>query len=87
MRTTYIAGSRDDLLGRTTATQCAPAGWPSAAACWRSAATARIRDVPSFESHHLEDDMRWMLERLRAVGIHQVIAVDLTRSWAYRSRV
>ena len=35
--------------------------------------------VPSFESPSIEGDLRWMLARLRAAGIDQVIAVDLTR--------
>jgi ribosomal protein S12 methylthiotransferase accessory factor len=36
--------------------------------------------VPSFESASIEADLRWMLARLRAAGIEQVCAVDLTRA-------
>jgi len=35
--------------------------------------------IPSYESPSLEDDLRWMFARLRAVGIEQVVAVRLTR--------
>ena len=35
--------------------------------------------VPTFESSSVEEDLRWMLARLRASGCYQVAAVDLTR--------
>ena len=35
--------------------------------------------MPSFESPSLDGDLRWLLARLRAAGIEQVIAVDLSR--------
>jgi ribosomal protein S12 methylthiotransferase accessory factor len=35
--------------------------------------------VPNFSSPSIDEDLRWMLARLRAAGLDQVIAVDLTR--------
>jgi ribosomal protein S12 methylthiotransferase accessory factor len=80
VRTTYIAGSRDDLqldeftrpaverkLARARGLM---AGGPA----WRN-----FQAVPSHESDRLADDLIWMLERLRSAGIEQVLAVDLTR--------
>jgi ribosomal protein S12 methylthiotransferase accessory factor YcaO len=37
------------------------------------------RDVPTYEAQTCADDLAWMLDRLRAVGIEEVVAVDLTR--------
>jgi YcaO-like protein with predicted kinase domain len=78
-RTTYIAGSRDDfhldawepsyrrrrldmLAGDLDTTRPASASFAS---------------VPSFTAPSLAGDFDWLLERLRVVGIDQVIAVDL----------
>ncbi|HYH43819.1 MAG TPA: YcaO-like family protein, partial [Burkholderiales bacterium] len=38
-----------------------------------------FQHVPTLESPSVEDDLRWMLARLRASGCDQVAAVDLTR--------
>jgi ribosomal protein S12 methylthiotransferase accessory factor len=35
--------------------------------------------VPTYEAATLAEDLDWMLERLQAVGIEEVITVDLTR--------
>ena len=80
-RNTYIAGARDDYFPHLYS----PA-WRARrrVLCQRFLnATGSQRDfthVPSFESSAIEEDLRWMLARLRAVGIDQVIAVDLTRA-------
>jgi ribosomal protein S12 methylthiotransferase accessory factor len=34
--------------------------------------------VPTFESDTIGADIAWSLERLRAVGVDQVVVVDLT---------
>jgi ribosomal protein S12 methylthiotransferase accessory factor len=39
-----------------------------------------FRAVPNFEAETFDADVAWQLERLRAVGIKEVLAVDLTRS-------
>jgi ribosomal protein S12 methylthiotransferase accessory factor len=79
-RNTYIAGARDDYSAQLYSD---PVRARRLAFCRRLLASVQQRrafaDVPSFESSSIEDDMRWMLARLRAAGIHQVIAVDLTR--------
>ena len=42
-------------------------------------AAARFSHVPSHDGESFADDLAWLLARLRAVGIEQVVAVDLTR--------
>jgi YcaO-like protein with predicted kinase domain len=79
-RNTYIAGARDDYFAHLYS----PA-WRARrqALCRRLLASQvpqrRFAHVPNFESPAIEDDVRWMLARLRMAGIDQVIAVDLTR--------
>ena len=43
------------------------------------AAPVGFGDVPNFVSDDLAADLRWTLDRLRAVGIERAIVVDLTR--------
>jgi YcaO-like protein with predicted kinase domain len=79
-RNTYIAGARDDYL---------PHWYSPARRSSRWSLCRRLLDppdaqhsfalVPNFEAASIEDDLLWMLERLRATGLDQVIAVDLTR--------
>ena len=79
-RNTYIAGSRDDYF---------PQLYSAAARARRRSSCLGLlaplqpqRDylhVPDFESSSIEGDLDWMLARLRAVGIDEVVTVDLTR--------
>lgn len=79
-RTTYIAGSRDDYF---------PHLYSPAARARRRASCAELlaplpprrafAEVPDFAAPAIEGDLEWMLARLRAAGIDQVVAVDLTR--------
>jgi ribosomal protein S12 methylthiotransferase accessory factor len=79
-RNTYIAGARDDYF---------PHLYSRAARARRQALCQQLLAssepqrayalVPSFESASIGDDLRWMLVRLRAAGIEQAVAVDLTR--------
>lgn len=79
-RTTFIAGSRDDL----------------GAALYRNAARQRRRayclalveghepaadfgQIPIFRADTVADDVDWMLERLHTVDVGQVVVVNLTR--------
>jgi YcaO-like protein with predicted kinase domain len=79
-RNTYIAGARDDYSA-----QLYSAAWRARRRtfCRRLMASAEpqrgFAQVPSFESPSIEGDLRWMLARLRAAGIDQVVVVDLTR--------
>jgi ribosomal protein S12 methylthiotransferase accessory factor len=80
IRLTYIAGIRDDLPPadyQETAEQKLGAALIDALA--QANAPRAFGDVPSFESDDAAVDLRWELERLRAAGITEVIAVDLTR--------
>lgn len=80
-RLTYIAGIRDDLL---------PSEYeePPGAdlldalldALCAEAAPRPFDAVPSFVSDDLGRDLTWELDRLRAVGIKRVVAVDLTQA-------
>jgi ribosomal protein S12 methylthiotransferase accessory factor len=39
-----------------------------------------FRDVPTREADSIGDDVAWILQRLQAAGIRQVVAVDLTKA-------
>lgn len=81
VRTTYITGSRDDLRPDEFAPAAIEGKLRRAGALMRQgAARRRFADVPTFESKTCADDLAWMLDRLRAVGIEEVVAVDLSRS-------
>jgi ribosomal protein S12 methylthiotransferase accessory factor len=79
-RLTLIAGSRDDnprreydllLEADAAERQRSPilAGPPR----------RRLQDAPDFDGDTFDADVAWALARLRAVGIRQVVVVDLTR--------
>ena len=38
-----------------------------------------FREIPSRDFATFEDDVRWLLEQLQAVGVRQLVVVDLTR--------
>jgi YcaO-like protein with predicted kinase domain len=78
VRTTYIAGSRDDLHSDSF----------TAAAIEQKLRRARLlmaghgprrdfRRVPSHDGDSFAEDLAWLLQRLRSAGIEQVTAVDL----------
>ncbi len=77
-RTTFIAGARDDMSwddyesddGAPLAERVGAVGEPPP----RAFATA-----PTFVSDTVNDDVRWLLERLGDAGLEQAIVVDLTR--------
>ncbi len=57
-----------------------PGAKRSAGACWNHLnLNAYTRTCRASSRSRFEGDLRWMLARLRAAGIEQVIAVDLTR--------
>jgi YcaO-like protein with predicted kinase domain len=78
-RLTQISGSRDDVTRDTYAHH----RYGGAVEVLRDQAGGRrdrrFDDVPDAQSDTLDGDVRWELERLRAAGITQVIAVDLTK--------
>jgi ribosomal protein S12 methylthiotransferase accessory factor len=81
VRTTYIIGSREDIE---------PGDYAPAAIAQRNAEAQRLLASPmqprSFESivdvalADAEAEVDWLLGRLRAIGVKQAIAVDLTQS-------
>ena len=80
VRTTYITGSRDDLRP-VEFTPPAIAQKVRRAQVLMSEGKARrdFRDVPTYDSRTCAEDLAWMLDRLRAVGVREAMAVDLTR--------
>ncbi|NVK15746.1 MAG: YcaO-like family protein [Rhodobacteraceae bacterium] len=79
-RLTYISGARDDLD---------PEEFTPAVAVERTRyvrrlllqceAVARFQDCMAFSSPSLEEDQCWLLNRLEAAGMRQVLTVDLSR--------
>jgi YcaO-like protein with predicted kinase domain len=79
VRTTYITGSRDDLPQDHFTPPVVQQKLQHARALMAAPEAARdLRDVPTYESETVGDDLAWLLARLRSVGIEEVIAVDLT---------
>lgn len=80
VRTTYITGARDDLPPEQYTEWGRAEKLRQARALMASTGPGRpFADGPSRDCATFADDLAWMLERLRANGIEQVIAVDLTR--------
>ncbi len=79
-RLTFIAGARDDMPRAEYERHLDPAQhdrWKrriSNGAGHRDFAT-----VPTFAGRTIEDDLAFQLDRLRAVGIEEAVAVDLTK--------
>lgn len=77
-RLTYIAGIRDDLLDYAESAKDR-LGAALLDAMSQTAEARSFADVPDFDSDDVTTDLRWELERLRAVGVNRAIAIDLTR--------
>ena len=79
VRTTYITGSRDDLPPDHFTAPVIQHKLQQARALMATREPGRdFCDVPTYESDTVGDDLAWILARLRAVGVEQAIAVDLT---------
>jgi YcaO-like protein with predicted kinase domain len=78
IRLTYIAGIRDDLQDYAESAKDR-LGAALLDAVSQAAEARSFADVPDFKSDDVTADLRWELERLRAVGVDRAIAVDLTR--------
>jgi ribosomal protein S12 methylthiotransferase accessory factor len=81
VRTTYIAGSRDDL----THAEFGPEELARRNREFRDLVGAArgavdFAQLPSHEFASFEEDVDWLLQRLGAVGIDQVLCVDLSRA-------
>lgn len=80
VRTTYITGARDDLPPDQFTAGGRAEKLRQAARLMAASQPARsFADGPDRDSDTMDQDLAWMLERLRANGIGQVVAVDLTR--------
>jgi YcaO-like protein with predicted kinase domain len=80
IRLTYIAGIRDDLpTSDYTETAEQKLGAALLDAVSQASRARSFRDIPGHNTDDVAIDLRWELERLRAIGIQRVIAVDLTR--------
>lgn len=79
-RLTFISGARDDLWREDYERFLDPATQRS----WRETVCAQgaeraWQDVPTKRFQDFHDELEWLLGRLRAVGIREVLRVDLTR--------
>jgi YcaO-like protein with predicted kinase domain len=80
VRTTYIAGSRDDLHPDDFTPTEIDRKLRRARALMAGRGPRRdFTTIPTHSGDSFADDVAWLLDRLRAVGIEQVVAVDLTR--------
>ena len=80
VRTTYVAGARDDLSHREYST-LGRAEKARLAARWKEEhrPLGDFRRICGYVSDNLDADIDWLLERLAAVGIGEVLAVDLSK--------
>jgi YcaO-like protein with predicted kinase domain len=79
-RLTVIAGSRDDFSRKDYAvhqSRCV-LDWFRSEIC-SARGEVDFREVPSFEGRTLNEDLDWLLERLRGAGIQEAVAVDLSK--------
>jgi ribosomal protein S12 methylthiotransferase accessory factor len=81
VRTTYIAGSRDDL-SRDEFTKFAISEKLRQIQAYLDcgAPQRNFNDIPTRESETFEEDLDWIRSRLEAAGIDDVFVVDLTKS-------
>ncbi|WNG58676.1 hypothetical protein F0U59_31030 [Archangium gephyra] len=80
-RGTLIAGSRDDMGdARSYEAFQDPAVQERFQQRMRGERPERrFQDVPTYEGRSFDEDVAWELERLAAVGLEQVVVVDLTK--------
>ncbi len=77
-RLTYISGARDDLT-RADFRLPGKAALVERRALKSGGRRRSFQDIDVFDGKTFDDDLRWLLNRLVAAGIEQVIAVDLLR--------
>jgi ribosomal protein S12 methylthiotransferase accessory factor len=79
-RVTYISGSRDDFLRETYAHASNPDLLSAIhAELTEGRPTVQLRDLPDLATDCFEDDVRLVLDRLRACGLNEAVVVDLTK--------
>jgi ribosomal protein S12 methylthiotransferase accessory factor len=80
VRTTYISGSRDDLMPEEYGNSLLARRNAWARQLKGSAPARAYGDGPDYRSDTFNEDLAWLLQRLRQVGVEQVVAVNLTQS-------
>lgn len=79
-RLTYIAGSRDDAMRSRYERSRDPDVLRRYREELLTAPPMRsFQDVPTWSAETFDEDIAWELDRLRSVGVEQVIVVDLTK--------
>jgi len=79
-RLTFISGARDDMPRGEYAEFLNPETYETWRALMHSEWPGKeFSQVPTWQANSFEDDLSWELERLRAVGIDQVVVLDLTK--------
>jgi YcaO-like protein with predicted kinase domain len=79
-RLTYIAGSRDDAIRSRYERSRDPDALQQFRAQLLTVASMRsFQDVPTWSAETFDEDIAWELDRIRSVGVKQVIVVDLTK--------
>ena len=79
-RLTIIAGSRDDLARSRYEQLGNPlVSWPDRTWFDYDGPLRNFAQGPTCDAETFDDDVLWLLERLRAIGIQRVVVVDLTK--------
>jgi YcaO-like protein with predicted kinase domain len=78
-RVTYISGARDDMYRRIYDRYRNPDLLGLHRDLARAKGHRRFQDAPTLESETFNQDIAWELERLRSVGIDQIVVIDLTK--------
>jgi ribosomal protein S12 methylthiotransferase accessory factor len=81
VRTTYIGGSREDIRYADYGRAARRAQDDRARAFMRPGSPMRnFEMVGQFDFETFEAEVAWLVERLQAVGVREVVAVDLTQA-------
>lgn len=79
-RLTYISGARDDLEPEEFTPQASTERTRYVRRLLeQTSETARFEECPGFSSPSFEEDLSWLLDRLAAASMRQVLTVDLSR--------
>ena len=78
-RTTYIVGSREDIEHRDYSPAKLTAQNARARAAMRPGLGREFASIANSDFETFDIEVAWLVDRLRATGIRQVLAIDLTR--------
>jgi YcaO-like protein with predicted kinase domain len=79
-RITYITGARDDFTSDDYSPRGRARRWQESQAALHGSPPRRdYRRVPTRDTERLDEDVAWLLERLRGIGSDDVVVVDLTK--------